>query len=212
MKPIKAYYIIETKNIDGMKILRNIEKYGRVCYKSEDRITDESCKTFVKNIIERGHESVLEHESLTVKFIYDRGLSHEQVRHRLGSYSQESSRYCNYNKEKFGNEVSFIDIYDYLKNPDESYIIWWNHMQRCEKAYFELLEAGEPPEIARSVLPNSLKTEIVVTYNLREWRHFFKLRANKKAHPQMRKIANRLLNTFKEMIPIVFDDIEGVQT
>lgn len=212
MKPIKAYYIIETKNIDGMEILRNIEKYGRVCYKSEDRITNESCKTFVKNIIERGHESVLEHESLTVKFIYDRGLSHEQVRHRLGSYSQESSRYCNYNKEKFGNEVSFIDIYDYLKNPDESYIIWWDHMQRCEKAYFELLEAGEPPEIARSVLPNSLKTEIVVTYNLREWRHFFKLRANKKAHPQMRNIANRLLNTFKEMIPIVFDDIEGVQT
>lgn len=155
---------------DGWEMLKRIEKAGRVCYKSESNITDNSAERFVAQIIKRGHESVLEHESVTVKIICDRGVSHELVRHRIASYSQESTRYCNYSNDKFGNELTFIRP-NSVKS-DKFDMLWVKAMSEIEKTYFEMLEDGATPEEARSILPNSLKTEIVVTMNLREWRHF----------------------------------------
>lgn len=210
MIEIKPYFIIES-DVDGNEMLKRIEKAGRTCYKSEDRITDESARKFIKGIIKRGHESVIEHCSITVRVICDRGVSHEIVRHRLASYSQESTRYCNYSKDKFSNEITYIKPCFWDENNEENakkYEVWKNTMEFIEKKYMELLELGAKPEEARSVLPNSLKTEIVMTMNLREWRHFFKLRTSKASHPQMREIAIPLLEKFKELVPVVFDDIQ----
>lgn len=192
--------------LDGNEMLKRIERAGRVCYKSEAGITNDSAIRFVKNIIRSGHESVIEHEKITVKIICDRGVSHEIVRHRIASYSQESTRYCNYYAEKFGNELTFIKPYFWNKD-FAKYKIWENTMLYIEKAYMELIEAGAKPQEARSILPNSLKTEIIVTMNLREWRHFFKLRADKAAHPQMRQIALPLLKEFQNEIPVIFDNL-----
>ena len=206
MKVINAGYEFITP-IDGVDILKKIEQAGRVCYKSEDLITDESAIKFAQNIIKRGHEAVLEHCSFTVKFIVDRGVSHEIVRHRVASYCQESTRYCNYSKDKFGNEITVIKPCFWDEQSFE-YIKWLHTCQYSEKAYFTLLEAGVTPQEARSVLPNSLKTEVVMTANIREWRHFFKLRTSSAAHPQMREVAIPLLKELQEKIPILFDDIE----
>jgi len=192
--------------IDGEAILRSIERIGRVCYKSEEKITDVSAADFVGRIIRSGHESVIEHEKISVLIICDRGVSHEIVRHRIASYSQESTRYCNYNDSKFGSELTLIKPF-FWKDDVRKYAIWFETMQLIEKAYNKLIEAGARPEEARSVLPNSLKTEIVVTMNLREWRHFFKLRTASTAHPQMREIAIPLLVAMKEKVPVIFDDI-----
>lgn len=199
---------------DYPAILKKIEKIGRVCYKSEDRITQDSAEKFIANILKRGHESVIEHESVTVKVICDRGVTHEIVRHRVASYSQESTRYCNYSKDKFQNQLSVIDLstgfsYD-LDNLADSkkYQIWRDAMEASERYYFQMLEAGASPQEARSVLPNSLKTELVMTMNLREWRHFFRLRIDGGAHPQMRELAILILEVFKEKLPVFFQDID----
>ena len=206
MKIIKPYTQIISE-INGQEILKKIELTGRICYKSEDKITDDSAARFVSNLIKRGHEAMLEHESLTIKFVVDRGISHELVRHRMASFAQESTRYCNYAKEDFGKEITFIAPY-YLNG--KGWEIWKKTMKACENAYFELLDFGLTAQEARAVLPTSLKTEIVMTANLREWRHFFKLRAaNKtgKAHPQMLEVTRPLLDKLKTLIPVVFDDI-----
>lgn len=206
MKIIKPKYEI-LDEIDGAEILKKIEKIGRVCYKSEDKITDDSARNFIANILKRGHESVIEHEKVSVRIVCDRGVTHEIVRHRLASYSQESTRYCNYSNEKFGKELTFIKPI-FWEESDKEYEIWLNAMRVIEETYNSLIETGAEPQQARSVLPNSLKTEIVVTMNLREWRHFFRLRTAKNAHPQMREIACALLDEFKNKIPVIFDDIE----
>ena len=206
MKVINASYHIETP-IDGAEILKRIEKAGRTCYKSEDRITEESATAFVRMLIERGHESVLEHESITVRFVCDRGISHEIVRHRIASFSQESTRYCNYSGDRFGNNITFIKPC-FLDEGTGGYKLWKQAMFIAEKEYFELLNLGCTPQEARSVLPNSTKTEIVMTANLREWRHFLKLRTAKAAHPQMRELTVPLLHELQEQIPVVFDDIQ----
>ena len=207
MKIINASYHIETP-IDGAEILKRIEKAGRTCYKSEDRITDESAEAFVRKLIERGHESVLEHESITVRFVCDRGISHEIVRHRLASYSQESTRYCNYSNDRFGSELTFIKPY-FLNEMSVAYRLWKQAMFVAEKKYFGLINCGGcTPQEARSVLPNSTKTEVVMTANLREWRHFLKLRTAIAAHPQMRELTVPLLKELQEQIPVVFDDIK----
>lgn len=206
MKVIKAGYEFVTP-IDGNIILKTIEQAGRVCYKSEDRITDESAIKFVKDIVKRGHEAVLEHYSFTVKFIVDRGVSHEIVRHRVASYCQESTRYCNYSKDKFGNEITVIKPCFWDEQSFE-YIRWLQACKNCEEAYFTLLKNKTTPQQARAVLPNSLKTEVVMTANIREWRHFFKLRTSSAAHPQMREVAIPLLKELQEKIPVLFDDIE----
>ncbi len=206
MRVIAPYFEF-MQEINGREILQNIERCGRTCYKSENLITDTSAETFVANILKRGHESVIEHEKVTVRVICDRGVSHEIVRHRIASYSQESTRYCNYQKDKFGNELTFIKPVFWEENSKE-YILWCDMMQKIEDNYMKLIDMGATPQETRSILPNSLKTEIVVTMNLREWRHFFRLRTAETAHPQMQEIARPMLETFKEKIPVVFDDIE----
>lgn len=208
MQAIKAYTQI-FKDFEGQKVLQKLELVGRTCYKSEDKITEDSAAKFVAGLIKRGHEAMLEHVSITVKFVTDRGISHEIVRHRLASYAQESTRYCNYSQDKFGHELTFI-IPDFLEYGSEGFKLWKDEMKQVEKTYFAMLEAGHTPQEARSVLPNSLKTELVMTANLREWRAFFKLRAANStgaAHPQMLEITRPLLDDLKAMIPVVFDDI-----
>lgn len=207
MKIIAPYHEIISK-IDGAEMLRNIELCGRVCYKSEDRITDGSAEKFVGMILKSGHESVLEHEKITVRFVCDRGVTHEIVRHRIASYSQESTRYCNYSKDKFGGEITFIRPCFWAED-DEKFALWKETMQSIEDSYVKLISLGAKPEEARSILPNSVKTEIMVTMDLREWRHFFKLRTAERAHPQIREVAIPLLNELKGLVPVIFDDING---
>ena len=208
MKIINAGFQILT-NINGMEMLKDIEYIARTCYKSENMITDLSAVKMVESLINRGHEAMLEHQSISVKFIVDRGVSHELVRHRMASYAQESTRYCNYSKDKFGNELTFISPCFWNKGSRE-YEEWYAAMNSAEDIYFELIDWGVTPEQARTVLPNSLKTEICMTANLREWRHFFKLRAlgiTGKPHPQMLEVTVPLLAEFKALIPVVFDDL-----
>ncbi|MDR0986968.1 MAG: FAD-dependent thymidylate synthase [Ruminococcus sp.] len=193
-------------NIAPVRIMQNIEKIGRICYKSEDRITSDSAEKFIGNIIKSGHESVIEHEKISVRFICDRGVTHEIVRHRIASYSQESTRYCNYTKDKFGSELTFIKPCFWAEDSD-NYRIWVAQMQAAEDAYNALIAGGATPEEARSVLPTSLKTEIAVTMDLREWRHFLGLRGSARSHPQMREVVLPLLAKFKELLPIIFEDI-----
>lgn len=205
----------------GIDELKHIEKIGRVCYKSEGNITEngESAKKFVKMLIDRGHEAMIEHSSLSVKFIVDRGVSHELVRHRIASFAQESTRYVNYSLDKFGSEINVIDIYGgieldgKMKDMDtlsRNKIIdeWYEAMEDAERHYMKLMELGATPQIARSVLPNSTKTEITITANYREWRNFFKLRVPATAHPSMREVTIPLLKELKDRLPIIFDDIE----
>lgn len=190
-------------------ILKMIEKAGRTCYKSEDKITPESASKFVRNIIKHGHEAMLEHASLTVRFVVDRGVSHELVRHRVASFAQESTRYCNYSQDKFGNEITVIRPF-FFDSDSVSYFAWETAMANAEASYFSLLSLGCTPQEARSVLPNSLKTEVVMTANMREWRHFFRLRAlgeTGKPHPQMAEVALSLLSDLQIHLPEIFDDL-----
>lgn len=207
MRTVKANFIVESR-IDSDYILKQIELAGRTAYKSEDKITPDSARDFVKMIMGRGHQSVIEHQFVTVRIICDRGVSHEIVRHRLASYTQESTRYCNYTKGKFGSEITVIEPC-FWSQDDEKYQVWKQTIEQIEDGYNKLIELGATPQEARSVLPNSLKTEIVMTMNLREWRHFFTLRTSKAAHPQMREVAIPLLEEFKKSIPVIFDDINS---
>lgn len=210
MKTIKAGYEILTPISDrGGDELRLIEIAGRTCYKSEDKITEDSSKKFVKMLIDRKHEAMLEHSSLTIKFICDRGVSHELVRHRLASFGQESTRYCNYAGDKFGNELTFIEPL-FFEEGSEKHTAWMAAMDIAEQSYLKLISLGATPQEARSVLPNSVKTEVVMTANYREWRHFFNLRAARAtgpAHPQMEEITVPLLRELNNRIPVVFEDI-----
>ena len=192
--------------IDSDEILRKIERAGRVCYKSEDRITADSARVFIRNILKSGHEYVIEHEKISVRIVCDRGVTHEIVRHRIASYSQESTRYCNYSKDKFGNELTFIKPCFWEKGSLE-YQKWEQAMQMIEDTYNEMIAMGAKPQEARSILPNSLKTELIVTMDLREWRHFFRLRTAERAHPQMREVVGMLLEEMKGKIDVLFDDL-----
>lgn len=191
---------------DGDQVVAHIEAAGRTCYKSEDKITADSAAKFVRMILARGHESVIEHASATVRFVCDRGVTHELVRHRVASYSQESTRYANYSKDRFGSEITVIRPLFWVPG-SEAYARWELAMADAEAAYMDLVEAGARPEQARSVLPNSLKTEIVMTANLREWRHVFRLRCAGPAHPQIREIMLPLLDEFARRMPAVFGDL-----
>lgn len=215
-----GYEILTPISNGGIKELKHIEQVARTCYKSEDKITPdgESAKKMVRNLIAAGHEAMIEHSTLSVKFIVDRGVSHEIVRHRIASFAQESTRYCNYTKDKFDNQISVINIGNGMRddpkmsnidNIIEASSVWVEAMIEAEKAYNKLIELGASPQIARSVLPNSTKTEVVMTANYREWRNFFKLRTSRAAHPQIREVAIPLLNELKQKLPIIFDDIEA---
>ena len=207
MKIIEPSFIFEDV-VRPDEIISKIERAGRTCYKSEGRIAEGTAEKFIASIVRRGHESVLEHASLTVRIICDRGVTHEIVRHRIASYSQESTRYCNYSGEKFGSEITVIRPFFWNDDP-EKFEIWKRAMEASEKAYNDLIAAGATAQEARSVLPNSLKTEIVMTMNLREWRHFLKLRTAPAAHPQMREVAIPLLREFQRLLPSLFSDIEA---
>lgn len=212
MKIMHPGYSIISNN-DYNTMLTKIESIGRVCYKSEKAIKPGSAEKFIEGLLKRGHESVIEHEAITVKIICDRGVSHEVVRHRIASYSQESTRYCNYSIDKFGNEISCIDpstgFHYNLNDPTDAakFEIWNQAMLDAERHYFELIQAGARPEEARSVLPNSLKTELVITMNIREWRHFFRLRTDTHAHPQIVEISSMLLKEFSVRYPVFFADL-----
>ncbi|KKL74939.1 hypothetical protein LCGC14_2059890 [marine sediment metagenome] len=215
IKPsVKLVYI--TPNAEQL-----IEKAGRTCYKSESKITIKSSENFIKMIVKRGHESVLEHGVASLRFICDRGVTHEMVRHRIASYSQESTRYCNYSSK----DIEFIEpcfweakeaktrsgngCYLFINIDDSYYNTWLQTMEVCESAYKLLIKQGATPQEARSVLPNSLKTEIVMTTNFRSWRNFFGLRCAKDAHPQMQEVANMALDILRKECPTVFGDIKG---
>ena len=194
-------------NLNGEEIIDKIAKVARTCYKSEDNSTSERDRELVKRLIKSGHEAMIEFFDITVKFTCDRGVSHELVRHRMASFAQESTRYCNYSKDKFGNELTFIEPiwYDSLGiTHKQDFEI---ALERCEDDYLEFIRQGWTPQQARAILPNALKTEINMKANLREWRHFFKLRCSTAAHPDMRVLALDLLKQFHDNIPIIFDDI-----
>ncbi len=199
-----GYEILD--QINGMEVLRKIERIARVCYKSEDKIADGTAERMVRSLIRNGHESMLEHVSFSVKFIVDRGVSHEIVRHRLASFAQESTRYCNYGHS---GEITVIKPC-FWSEDSANYMNWYDEMKTAERRYLELIADNASPQEARSVLPNSLKTEIVMTANLREWRHFLRLRAvgtAGKPHPQMREVTIPLLRELQNTIPVVFNDL-----
>ena len=198
MKIVEPGVVIITK-VDHDDILKRIEDSGRICYKSDSKGNPGA---FVRNLISRGHTSVLEHISITFDIICDRGVSHELVRHRIASYSQESTRYVNYGKK----DIEFVKPID-LKVFDKSYDVWETSCIEAERSYKTMLENGCSPQIARSVLNNSLKTKIRMTMNLRSLINFFTLRCASSAHPDMRLIAICMLLWFKERIPEVFDSI-----
>lgn len=201
-----SFEIINMTGGSPFELLKVIEQAGRVCYKSEDKITVDSHEKFIKSIINRGHEAVIEHGVVTCKIICDRGVTHEIVRHRLASYCQESTRYCNYIKDGFNNQITVIEPC-YLQHNTPMYELWKNGCEVSENTYMDMLYMGCTPQEARAVLPNSLKTEIVVTMNIREWRHFFKLRCSPAAHPQMREVAKMGLQQMYEVLPLLFRDI-----
>ncbi|RGF78649.1 FAD-dependent thymidylate synthase [Faecalibacterium sp. OF04-11AC] len=231
MKIVEPKYEILTDISEGgIKELQQIERVARVCYKSEDKITPdgESAKKLVGFLVKQGHEAMLEHSQLSVLFTCDRAIANELVRHRIASFAQESTRYCNYSTEKFGGELSFIRPYyipceptekaikaassseDFIKLETDYQIhnAWYWSCDDAEKRYKILITNGLRPEQARCVLPLCLKTEIVVTANYREWRNIFKLRTPAAAHPQMRELMCPLLHELQKKIPVVFDDIQ----
>ena len=212
MKIIEPGYEILTP-IDGEEVLKTIEKVARTCYKSEEKIAEGTAEKFVSMLIKNGHEAMIEFFDITVKFTHNRGFSHEMVRHRLCSFAQESTRYCNYRQDKFGNELTIIKPYWFDRVSQKTRDAWSDQMCSAELTYFGLLAALKIDEIqpqaqaARGVLPNDLKTEINVKANLREWRAIFKLRCAPAAHPDMRRVMTPLLMELKAKIPVVFDDI-----
>jgi len=237
MKIVKPAIVFENaEEVDEERVLARLERYGRTCYKSDHKIGPGSARKFVAGLIAKGHVSVLDHEKVTVRVFCDRGVSHEVVRHRLGAYSQESTRYCNYGGDRFGNEITAIEpffferlsqyrnvrvpygprslpaggVSFYLASTEvlNEFDVWCMAMLFSEWAYATLINVfGRSPQEARSVLPNSLKTEIVITYDLTEWRHFLRVRTSPKAHPQMREVAISLLRAFKQYLPTIFEDI-----
>lgn len=217
MKIIKpSFKWLNDRVPDGRVILERIATAGRMCYQSEPKTSDAD---FVRRRIDDGHESILEHAIISIDLICDRGITHEVVRHRLASYSQESTRYCNYSKGKFGSEITYIDLRRGIQlcpitsklsvEAIEGIITeWWVACRDAERHYMNMIALGASPQIARSVLNNSTKTGIVISMNPREWRHFFKLRHSPAAHPQMNEITEMLLPEFKKVIPVIFDDLK----
>jgi len=219
MNIVKASAEIVYPNVKDPEVVKdmylNFEEAGRTCYASS--MKEDGTAKFLRKIIENEHLTVIEHAVVTVKFVVDRGVSHEIVRHRIASFSQQSTRYCNYSHEKFGSAISVIEPFIMENEYDgpewiETFIDeWMNAMTQCEDSYMKMVNAGVPPEWARTVLPNSTKTELRMTANLREWRHFFNLRAagtTGKPHPQMKEVAVQLLKEFQRYMPEIFGDIE----
>lgn len=200
----------------GIMLLRKIERIARVSHRSEDRMTYESWRPFLTTVImKKGDWSVTEHASVTVTLVVDRGITHELVRHRIGAYTQESTRFVNYEKKMAPNFIAPFPLP--TGNPEDTHEsdtwnVWEAAIEACETGYKELIKLGHAPQIARSLFPNALASKIVVTYNLRNWRHFFLMRTTREAHPQMRQVTIPLLEEFQEKIPLLYDDIRPHQT
>ena len=197
---------IEVEKVDGIKIMKRIERACRTCYKSENKITEESYKTLLKNCITRGHESVLEHEKITVRMICDIGVYKDLTRHRIASFSIESTRYCNYGKDKFNNEIKFINPCN-IEEGTELYELWKSACQNIEEAYIKMANLGATPDQMRMILPHSTAAEVTMTANIREWKHILALRASNHTHAAIRQLLIPLLLHFKTIMPEIFDDV-----
>lgn len=212
---------IQVENYDGIKIMKNIERACRTCYRSEELITEDSYKKLLKNCINRGHESILEHEKITIRMICDIGVYKDLTRHRFGSFSIESTRYCNYSKDKFDNEIKFIEPVFYTPGEMEEYNdpikkndclktqYWERCMKFIESDYMDMTNiVGAKPDELRMLLPHSTAAEVTMTANIREWRHILGLRCSKAAHPAIRQLLIPLLLKFKEDMPELFSAID----
>ena len=196
---------IKVEDFDGKKIMKKIERACRTCYRSEGKVSEESYKTLLKNCITRGHESVLEHEKITVRIYSDVGSYKDLTRHRFGSFSIESTRYCSYDKDKYGNEIACINPV-YIEDK-ETYEIWKETMQEIEKGYIKMKQLGATTDMCREILPHSTAAEYVMTANIREWKHILSLRTTKHVHPAIRQVLIPLLKLFKKEMPEIFDDV-----
>ena len=203
MRIVKPYVIVE--KFDGVQVMKRIERACRTCYRSEGKITEDSYKNLIKNCINRGHESVLEHEKVTVRIYNDIGSYKDLTRHRFASFSVESTRYCSYDKDKYGNEISFMDPV-YIED-EKVYEVWKKTMQDIENSYLEMKKLGATTDMCRNILPHSTAAEYTMTANIREWKHIFELRANNHVHPAIRQVMIPLLKYFKEQMPDIFGDI-----
>ena len=198
---------VQVEKVDGKKIMRNIERACRTCYRSEGKITEESYKTLLKNCITRGHESELEHEKITVRMYCDLGVYKDLTRHRIASFSIESTRYCNYGKDKFDNELKIIKPCN-IEEESKIYENWKNACEEIEKNYMEMSKEGALPDQLRMILPHSIGAEVTMTANIREWKHILALRASKHTHPSIRQLLIPLLLHFKTIMPEIFDEVE----
>ena len=197
---------IKVEKIDGKQIMKRIERACRTCYRSEDKISEDSYKNLLTNCLNRGHESVLEHEKITVRIYSDIGSYKDLTRHRFASFSVESTRYCSYNKDKYGNEIAIIDPV-YIEDK-EVYATWKNAMEEMEKSYMKMKELGATTDMCREILPHSTAAEYTMTANIREWKHILELRTTNHVHPAIRQILIPLLLLFKEQMPEIFGNIE----
>lgn len=197
---------IQVEKVDGKKIMKNIERACRTCYRSEGKITEESYKTLLKNCINRGHESVLEHEKVTVRMVCDIGVYKDLTRHRIASFSIESTRYCNYGKDKFENEIKFIKPCN-IEEGSEMYDIWKNACVDIEENYLKMSKLGATPDQMRMILPHSTSAEVTMTANIREWIHILELRTSAHTHPAIRQLLIPLLLHFKEIMPEIFENV-----
>lgn len=194
-------------DIDRNKVLKHIENCGRTCYQSYDKITPESAKTMVAMLIKSGHESVLEHFSITVKMVTDVGAYKDITRHRAGTaFSIESTRYCNYSKGKFGNEISFIKPCN-IEEDSDLWRLWYLQMSQIENTYQSMSKLGAKPDQLRMILPHSTAAEVCMTANLRAWRHILRIRCHKAAHPSVQQIMKMVLSEFNKLLPEIFNDI-----
>ena len=197
---------IEVEKFNGVDIMKKIERACRTCYRSEGKISEESYKNLLKNCITRGHESVLEHEKITVRIYNDIGSYKDLTRHRFASFSVESTRYCSYDKDKYGNEIAFINPV-YIED-EKMYEIWKKTMQEVENSYIEMKKLGATTDMCRELLPHSVAAEYTMTANIREWKHILSLRTTNHVHPSIRQVLIPLLKLFKEEMPEIFGEIE----
>ena len=197
---------IEVEEIDGLKIMKKIERACRTCYRSEGSISEESYKNLLKNCINRGHESVLEHEKVTIRMYCDIGVYKDLTRHRFASFSIESTRYCSYDKDKYGNEIKCINP-SYIEDK-EIYAEWKKSMEDMEKHYMKMKELGASTDMCRLALPHSTAAEVTMTADIREWKHILELRTSNKAHPAIRQLLIPLLKYFQQEMPEIFLNVD----
>ena len=197
---------VEIEEYDGVAIMQKIERACRTCYRSEGIITDTSYQNLLKNCISRGHESILEHEKITIRMCCDVGVYKDLTRHRTGTaFSIESTRYCNYSKDKFTNNIKFI--HPIFIQDEENFKIWEAAMQSIEDNYMAMANNGAKPDELRMLLPHSTAAEVTMTCNIREWKHILELRCSKMVHPSVRQVMLPVLKRFKETMCEIFEDV-----